>query len=1519
MLTDAEQSPKTHIQRITNKYVENPLSQTLANLSNTVIETALSGQSKFLFEILQNADDAICEQPASVKIKFSLYHNYLIIRHDGKGFDYNDIERICDYASQIEEVKATDLNKTGYKGLGFKALFNVANCITLYSNGYSFRFDKTHWQIPEITPWQIIPIWCDDEQLPFHESYNYQHKYVNFILKLTNVVAVKQQLKAMIQKPEALLFLRQINQLTINIEGEKHHLERKITAYGEFQRVDFYINKKIESSWLLNTYVQTVSKNVKELTGDASRFIYPDKIKKADQVPFTFALNIDEQATKIQSVQGLCYSTLPTQLNLTLPYHSNSFFILNLDRTQLHENEWNNFLIQQLGYLQLKLLHDLTALPSLKNYVIELFTHEIVHPYTAFQKAFLDGLNQATDKIAWLPAYESSSGLLKLGEAQIDDTEFFKRFPSIADKEITPYLIDYSILNQKKLSESEARRFTFTILLTNFCKIYYSQLGQTAYKDFISFLFEKLQKNNSIEKLIIFFKNKPFLKSKKGDLLTPQAAYLEETLIPDVLGLNAIAKDYLPSNEHLKKWLCNLGAKTLATPIDVVRHSILQWIDSNLITNNMSSENHIQIIKYLAKAISDLTTAETEKLKKKLPILTKSGQFRKAEFCYLPDISVPTTGLEDIISNDEWISPDYNLRLLKHFFIHIGVHEKIDALGVLRKSIFKWIENGDINTKITLENHVPIIEYIAQHYHLILPHLKDFEKKALCKIPILTRASTFNPVESCYLASAIPQVKGLEHVILSDELLSTTYSSEIIEKLLKNIGLNSSLSPTAVIRRSILNWMERGEINYKITETNHKSIIEYLAKYAIGLKETEINQLRKLPLLNQNNRFINAETCFWPNNDKKIPGLDAIIDNNELLSSHYNTEEIKNFFSRIGVRKLRFIDIYEKYSQHLTNADNLQYFFTKLIQHWNNHKKDNNDSLLRYVKKYFCSSDCLLASDEKKYTANHLYSEKFKELSEIAPKIIPCLNYASVLPLDLERYLGIKTELELSCISQLLSIIKQKPTLATASVFKCLLEQLKLKQSDEIKSYAFSLLAENNTLQPADDLYYFEEKDAERLKDSSYYLKRIRGLSHDETLELAQLCGVNTISFTHHLRTRPEQSVLIDDSSLKDFFLARLPFIVLQEAKELNKSPELILHTLYQKVGAIQHYPCEEIIQCYPFKEISVPHYFKKLTLYVTGGWSERKNKFKIYDHLKKQLQLSQDIREIMDIDSNKSADIEAWLEEQKIDSQKFQHVCQNLKLLQSGEIIAPHIEQETIFSSVATASENESSESDEEPAATASTTISAPKQITMTPTGYFSSPEKGRSSGYSSYPHRHVGYSSFFQATEEQQKLGHEGEKYVFQALQNHYKNKYPDATFNLDEKKGTFKLNPPNKPEIAITWLNKNKESGKPYDLVLRKNDQTKRYIEVKSTASTDKYAFEITHHEFIKMLHIFEKKIAQPKEKYSIYRVFNANSPSSARIEKFNNPAALLLKDGTFKIAACMLDGGNAAHKLMKVSNL
>src|SRR5689334_17098304 len=92
-------------------------STSLAFTLESNIETVFSSPDKFIFELLQNADDANAEN-----IQLNLIGNDLIISHDGAIFNDEDVIRVCDNAKP-SGTKSSDINKTGYKGVGFKAVF----------------------------------------------------------------------------------------------------------------------------------------------------------------------------------------------------------------------------------------------------------------------------------------------------------------------------------------------------------------------------------------------------------------------------------------------------------------------------------------------------------------------------------------------------------------------------------------------------------------------------------------------------------------------------------------------------------------------------------------------------------------------------------------------------------------------------------------------------------------------------------------------------------------------------------------------------------------------------------------------------------------------------------------------------------------------------------------------------------------------------------------------------------------------------------------------------------------------------------------------------------------------------------------------------------------------------------------------------------------------------------------------------------------------------------------------------
>lgn len=130
----------------------------VANLLDTVSSDIYSESQRFVFELIQNADDAA--KDTNNEIHFDFLPNCLIVSHNGKPFDENDIISLTGAGAS---TKRADSTKTGYKGIGFKSVFGKSERVTIFSDGYQFRFDKSAHKSK--LPWQIIPIWTELNEL----------------------------------------------------------------------------------------------------------------------------------------------------------------------------------------------------------------------------------------------------------------------------------------------------------------------------------------------------------------------------------------------------------------------------------------------------------------------------------------------------------------------------------------------------------------------------------------------------------------------------------------------------------------------------------------------------------------------------------------------------------------------------------------------------------------------------------------------------------------------------------------------------------------------------------------------------------------------------------------------------------------------------------------------------------------------------------------------------------------------------------------------------------------------------------------------------------------------------------------------------------------------------------------------------------------------------------------------------------------------------------------------------------
>lgn len=115
----------------------------------------------------------------------------------------------------------------------------------------------------------------------------------------------------------------------------------------------------------------------------------------------------------------------------------------------------------------------------------------------------------------------------------------------------------------------------------------------------------------------------------------------------------------------------------------------------------------------------------------------------------------------------------------------------------------------------------------------------------------------------------------------------------------------------------------------------------------------------------------------------------------------------------------------------------------------------------------------------------------------------------------------------------------------------------------------------------------------------------------------------------------------------------------------------------------------------------------------------------------------------------------------------------------------------------------------------------------------------------------------------EERAAVGRWGEEYVYNQLVDAHRDN----------------------PELRVTWVNKDDESGLPYDVTVTSasTGAVVEYVEVKSTRTMEKALFEISMNEL--------DQAAVHGSTYSIYRVFNAGDPAQCRVIRMKNPVSLV----------------------------
>lgn len=451
------QNPKQLIEKIFNETGQSERdAENLANALTRLTGDLYTETERFIFELLQNADD-IPNETGQVNVLFVILREHFLILHNGKPFDSTNVDAI---SSISKSTKVNNSEQTGYKGIGFKSVFADSECVYINSGNFSFKFDrndKRHKNL-EKTPWQIKPIWIDKKEYPV-EIQQYQQFFTfpvatAIYVGQAKIKEYKTKLEKLFQDPRLILFLRHVQNINVIGLNNINIVDVSITKEKQGGKYKICRNNQI-TYWLVQDFDFNVPKQVKDKMESDKKI--PDKLKLIERSKITFAAQlIDNKLVAVNEEDSVLFTYLPTNVKeYKLPFLVNADFLTTANRQEIHhDNPWNIFLFANIAYYSLTWIAEVAKKTEYRNQVTNILPSKFSlnlaksETFISFNQEF----DQALELIAFIPS-EQDNKLLTVNNSILDETEITKIIPVETARtsfDSKRYFISNSLLNKTK-------------------------------------------------------------------------------------------------------------------------------------------------------------------------------------------------------------------------------------------------------------------------------------------------------------------------------------------------------------------------------------------------------------------------------------------------------------------------------------------------------------------------------------------------------------------------------------------------------------------------------------------------------------------------------------------------------------------------------------------------------------------------------------------------------------------------------------------------------------------------------------------------------------------------------------------------------------------------------------------------------------------------------------------------------------------------------------------------------------
>lgn len=223
-----------------------------------------TSNARFIFELLQNADDNQYTRPAEPPfVSFHLHKDRVVVEYNEDGFTKENLEAICNVD------RSTKKNSHGYigeKGIGFKSVFMVAWKVLIHSGSYSFSFQHRKGGSGF---GMISPIWeesSEDSDEPLTRVTLFFHEDLSAEDLEALHSSTLEQLRGL--QVEFLLFLRKIKRINVFVYGEDGSIQEE--ARHSIESFDLYrsvIKKRTVAHGVTEDYSQLYHITRRKVTG----------------------------------------------------------------------------------------------------------------------------------------------------------------------------------------------------------------------------------------------------------------------------------------------------------------------------------------------------------------------------------------------------------------------------------------------------------------------------------------------------------------------------------------------------------------------------------------------------------------------------------------------------------------------------------------------------------------------------------------------------------------------------------------------------------------------------------------------------------------------------------------------------------------------------------------------------------------------------------------------------------------------------------------------------------------------------------------------------------------------------------------------------------------------------------------------------------------------------------------------------------------------------------------------------